>query len=169
MKKAAKKKKVAPIPKGYAVLTAHLSIRGAAQALAFYEKAFGAKTRLRMDGPGGTIGHAEMMIGSSVFMLADEFPGSGAASPASINGTTVSFYLYVKDVDAAYARALAAGATQLMPPMDMFYGDRIGSLKDPFGHVWSLATHVEDVPPKEMAKRAKESMEKMAAGAPPSA
>jgi len=168
MKKAAKKK-VSPIPKGYSVLTTHLSIKGAAQAIDFYAKAFGAKTRLRMDGPGGTIGHAELMIGSSVFMIADEFPGSGASSPATLNGTTASFYLYVKDVDAAFARALAAGATQLMPPMDMFYGDRIGSLKDPFGHVWSLATHIEDVQPKEMARRSKEMMEKMASGKPPSA
>lgn len=164
MKKAAKKKKVAPIPEGYSVLTAHLSIKGAAQALEFYAKAFGAKTRLRMDGPGGSIGHAEMTIGSSVFMLADEFPGSGAVSPASANATTVSFYLYVKDVDASYARALAAGAAQLMPPTDMFYGDRIGSVKDPFGHVWSLATHVEDVPLKEMKKRMAKMME-----APPQA
>jgi PhnB protein len=169
MKKPAKKNKVDPIPKGYSVLTTHLSIKGASQAIDFYAKAFGAKTRMRMDGPGGTIGHAELLIGTSVFMLADEFPGSGALSPATLNGTTASFYLYVKDVDAAYARALAAGATQLMPPMDMFYGDRIGSLKDPFGHVWSLATHIEDVSPKEMTKRAKEWADKMAAGKPPSA
>lgn len=158
-----KKKKVAPIPKGYAVLTPHLSIKGAARALVFYEKAFGAKTRLRMDAPGGIIGHAEMTIGNSVFMLADEFPGCGTSAPASVNGTTVTFYLYVKDVDAAYARALAAGATQLMPPTDMFYGDRIGSLKDPFGHVWSLATHVEDVSPKEMKKRSEAELAKMTA------
>jgi len=161
------KKKVAPIPKGYSVLTPHLSIKGAAQALDFYARAFGAKTRMRMDGPGGTIGHAEMLIGNDVFMLADEFPGSGAASPTSIQGTTVSFYLYVKDVDAAFARALAAGATQLMAPADMFYGDRIGSVKDPFGHVWSLATHIEDVSPKEMKKRSEAMWAKMGEGKPP--
>lgn len=161
MKKAAKKK-VAPIPKGYSVLTPHLSIQGASQALDWYAKAFGAKTRMRMDGPGGMIGHAEMLIGDDVFMLADVFPGGGTTSPLSINGTTVSFYLYVKDVDAAYARALAAGASQLMPPTTMFYGDRIGSLKDPFGHVWSLATHVEDVSPKEMKKRSEAMWAQMA-------
>ena len=166
MKKAAKKK-VAPIPKGYSVLTPHLSIKGAANALEFYAKAFGAKTRMRMDAPDGSIGHAEMLIGDDVFMLADHFPGAGTAAPATLNGTTVSFYLYVKDVDAAFVRALAAGATQLMAPTDMFYGDRIGSLKDPFGHVWSLATHIEDVSPKEMKKRSEAMWAKMSEGKPP--
>ena len=169
MKKAAKKKKVNPVPKGYSVLTPHLTIKGAAQALAFYTKAFGAKTRMRMEGPGGLIMHAEMQIGPCAFMLADETPGCMTPSPSTLNGTTASLYLYVKDVDAAYAKAVAAGATGMMPPTDMFYGDRMCSLKDPFGHFWSLATHFEDVSPKEMAKRSKEFMEKMAAGKPPSA
>jgi len=166
MKKPAKKKKVNPIPKGYAILTPHLSIKGATEALEFYKKVFGAKERMRMPGPNGTIGHAEMMIGPSVFMLADEYPGGGVAAPATLNGTTTSFMIYVKDVDAAFARALAAGAVQMVPVQDMFYGDRMGCVKDPFGHAWMLSTHIEDVPPKEMAKRSKEAMDKMMAQKP---
>lgn len=169
MKKAAKKKNVSMVPKGYSVLTPHLTIKGAAAALDFYAKAFGAKTRMRMEGPGGFIMHAEMQIGPCSFMLGDETPGCMTPSPATLNGTASSLYLYVKDVDAAFAKAVAAGATGMMPPTDMFYGDRMCSLKDPFGHFWSLATHFEDVSPKEMAKRSKEFMAKMAAGAPPSA
>jgi PhnB protein len=165
MKKTAKKK-VNPIQKGYAVLTPHLTIRGAAQALDFYKKAFGAKERMRMAAPGGMIGHAEMMIGDCAFMLADEFPGCAAPSPATLNGTSASLYLYVKDVDSAFAKAVEAGATSVIAPTTMFYGDRVGSLKDPFGHLWSIATHVEDVSPKEMARRSKEFMEKMAAEKP---
>ncbi len=166
MKTTAKKKKVDPIPKGYSILTPHLSIKGATEALEFYKKAFGAKERMRMPGPNGTIGHAEMLIGPAVFMLADEYPGGGGGgvvAPATLNGTTTSFMIYVKDVDAAFARALAAGATQTVPVQDMFYGDRMGCLKDPFGHAWMLSTHIEDVPPKEMAKRSKEAMEQMMA------
>lgn len=168
MKKPAKKK-VNPIPKGYAVLTPHLTIRGATQALDWYRKAFGAKERMRMAAPGGLIGHAEMQIGDCAFMLADEFPGCASPSPSTLNGTTASLYFYVKDVDSAFAKAVEAGATSFMPPTTMFYGDRMGSLKDPFGHLWSLATHVEDVSPKEMAKRSKEFMEKMAAEKPATA
>jgi PhnB protein len=168
MKKTAKKK-VSPVPKGYAVLTPHLTIKGAAEAIDYYKRAFGAKERMRMAAPGGMVGHAELMIGDCVFMLADEFPGCASPSPATLNGTSASLYLYVKDVDAAFAKAVEAGATSLMPPTDMFYGDRIGSLKDPFGHLWSLATHVEDVSPKEMAKRSKAFMEKMAAEKPATA
>jgi PhnB protein len=165
MKKAAKKK-VAPIPKGYSALTPHLTVKGATQAIDFYTKAFGAKMRMRMELPGGLVMHGEMQIGPCAFMLADETPGCMTPSPSTLNGTTASLYLYVKDVDAAYAKAVAAGATGMMPPTDMFYGDRMCSLKDPFGHFWSLATHVEDVSPKEMAKRSKEFMQKMAAGKP---
>jgi PhnB protein len=161
------KKKVSPIPKGYSVITPHLVIKGAAQALDFYRQAFGAKERMRMEMPGGIIGHAEMQIGPCAFMLADETPGCATPSPATLNGTSMSLYVYVKDVDAAFARAVEAGATSFMRPTTMFYGDRMGSLKDPFGHFWTLATHVEDVSPKEMAKRSKEAMEKMAAGKPP--
>jgi PhnB protein len=166
MKKPAKKK-VSKVPKGYAVLTPHLTVKGAAQAIDFYKHAFGAKERMRMAAPGGRIGHAELQIGPCAFMLADEFPGTACPSPATLNGTASSFYLYVDRVDASFARALEAGATSVMPPMDMFYGDRMGTLKDPFGHIWTLATHIEDVPPKEMAKRSKEAMEKMAASQPP--
>lgn len=166
MKKTAKKK-VRPIPKGYAQLTPHLTIKGAAQALDFYKKALGAKERMRMPAPGGMIGHAEMQIGDCAFMLADEFPGCQAPSPATLGGTTMGLYVYVDKVDAAFARAVEAGATSIMPPTDMFYGDRMGTLKDPFGHLWTLATHIEDVSPKEMAKRSKEAMEKMMAEKPP--
>jgi len=169
MKKPAKKKKIDAIPKNYPILTPHLTINGATEALEFYKKAFGAKERMRMPGPHGTIGHAEMQIGPSVFMMADEYPGGGVVAPATLNGTTSTFMIYVKDVDAAFARALAAGATQAVPVQDMFYGDRMGSLKDPFGHSWMLSTHIEDVPPKEMAKRSKEAMEKMMAPKPPQA
>src|SRR5581483_1998619 len=117
----------------------------------------------------GSIGHAEIDVNGALIMLADEFPGGGASSPASIQGTSFSLMLYVKDVDAAFARALAAGATQLFAPEDKFYGDRCGVLKDPFGHVWCLSTHVEDVTPREMMKRSKEAMAKMMGEKPPSA
>ncbi|HLY73866.1 MAG TPA: VOC family protein [Planctomycetota bacterium] len=165
-----KKKKVDAIPKNYPVLTPHLTVRGGAEALEFYKKAFGAKERMRMLGPNGAIGHAELQIGPSLFMLADEYPGGGGGgvvAPTTLNGTTLTLMIYVKDVDAAFARALAAGATQSVPVQDMFYGDRMGVLKDPFGHAWMLATHIEDVTPKEMAKRSKEAMEKMMAQPPP--
>jgi PhnB protein len=165
MKKAAKKK-VSPIPKGYPVLSPHLSVKGAVQALDFYKKAFGAKERMRVPGPNGTLGHAEIDVNGAVIMFADEYPGGGTGSPSSLNGTSVSLMLYVKDVDAAFTRAIAAGATQIFPPDDKFYGDRCGVLKDPFGHVWCLSTHVEDVSPKEMAKRAETEMAKMMAAKP---
>lgn len=168
MKKAAKKK-VNPVPKNYPVLTPYLCIKGATAAIEFYKKALGAKERMRMPTPGGMIGHCEMQIGPSLFMLADEFPGCGAPSPATLNGTTTTMMVYVKDVDAVFSKAVAAGATVVMPVQDMFYGDRSGTLKDPFGHHWMLASHVEDVAPKEMMKRSKEAMEKMAAGKPPPA
>lgn len=150
---AAGKKKVAPIPRQYQILTPYLAIQGAAQALEFYKKAFGAKERMRMPGPDGKIGHAEMTIGTSVFMLADEFPGMNT-SPATLKGTSVTFMIYCKNVDASFKQAVAAGAAALQQPVDKFYGDRMGVVSDPFGHIWCLATHVEDVPPKEMAKRA---------------
>jgi len=159
--KKAMKKKVSPIPKGYPVLSPHLSVKGAAAALDFYKKAFGAKERMRIPGPNGSLGHAEIDINGAVIMLADEFPGGGAAAPTTLNGTSFSLMLYVKDVDAAFARALAAGATQIFPPDDKFYGDRCGVLKDPYGHIWCLSTHVEDVSPKEMMKRSKDAMTKM--------
>jgi len=161
VKKAAKKKKVSPIPKGYPVLGIHLSIKGASEAIDFYKRAFGAKERMRINGPGGSIGHAELMIDGGLLMLADEFPGSGVSSPATLNATTSTLMLYVKDVDAAHAKALESGATAVFPPADKFYGDRTSAIKDPFGHVWSLATHIEDVSPKEMMKRSQREMAKM--------
>ena len=163
MKKAAKKK-VNPVPKNYPVLTPYLCIKGAAQAIDFYKKAFGAKVRVQMAAPGGMIGHCEMQIGPALFMLADEFPNCGAVSPSTLNGTTATLMVYVKDVDAVFAKAVAAGASVVMLPQDMFYGDRSGTLKDPFGHAWMLASHIEDVSPKEMAKRSKAAMDQMAAG-----
>ena len=156
----AKKKNVSPIPKGYRVVTPYLAIKGAAQAIDFYKRAFGAKERVRMNGPDGCIGHAELTIGDCVVMMADEFPGMNT-SPSTLKGTTVNFLLYLKDVDAAYRKALDQGATAVAPPVDKFYGDRMGIVSDPFGHVWCLATHVEDVPPKVMAKRAAAEMAKM--------
>jgi PhnB protein len=158
---AKKKKKVAPIPKSYRILTPYLSVRGGVQALDWYKKAFGAKERMRMPGPDGKIGHAELQFGDCVLMLSDEFPGMNT-SPATLNGTTCSLLLYVKDVDAAYKKAVDAGAAAKAPPENKFYGDRMAVIADPFGHVWCLATHVEDVPPKEMAKRAAEMAKKMA-------
>ena len=156
-----KKKKVSPIPKGYAVLTPYLAIRGAAEAIEFYKKAFGAKERMRMNGPDGKVGHAELLIGGCVVMMADEFPGMNT-SPSTLNGTSVNMMIYVKDVDASFQKALELGAKPVFPPMDKFYGDRMGAITDPFGHVWCLATHIEDVPPKEMARRAKAEAAKMA-------
>jgi PhnB protein len=149
----ATKKKVQPIPKGYAVLTPYLIVQGAAAAIEFYKKAFGAKERMRMPGLDGKIGHAELLIDGSMIMLADEFPGFGS-SPATLKGSPVSFMLYVKDVDLAFKKAVAAGGTAMRPPENKFYGDRSGTVADPFGHLWNLGTHVEDVPPKEMARRA---------------
>ena len=149
-----KRKKVAPIPAGYHAVTPYLSIRGAAQALEFYKKAFGAKEVLRMQGPDGKVGHAEIKIGDSHIMLADEFPEMGARSPQSLGGSPVSILLYVEDVDAQAKLAVAAGAKVVRPVKDQFYGDRSGSFEDPFGHQWHIATHVEDVAPDEMHKRA---------------
>jgi PhnB protein len=154
MKKA--KRKVQPIPAGYQEVTPYLSIRGAAQAIAFYKKAFGAKELMRMPGPEGKLGHAEIRIGASRVMLSDEYEPMQFLGPQSRGGTTVHLHVYVKNVDAMAKRAVAAGAKLMRPVQDQFYGDRTGTLEDPFGHVWHLATHVEDVPPKEMKKRAAE-------------
>ena len=159
MKKAkrsapAKKRRVQPIPKGYEQVTPYLSIRGAAQAIEFYKKAFGAKELMRMPGPEGKVGHAEVRIGGSRVMLADEYPAMDFLGPRSRGGTTVHMHVYVKDVDAVVERAVGAGAKLVQTVEDKFYGDRTGSVQDPFGHVWHLATHVEDVPPAEMRKRA---------------
>ena len=145
---------VKPIPDGYHSVTPYLIIKGAADAIEFYKKAFGATELFRMPRPGGKVGHAEIKIGDSPIMLSDEAPELGCASPTTLGGTPVSIMIYVDDVDTIFKRAIAAGGEQQKPVQDQFYGDRSGSLKDPFGHVWHVATHVEDVSPEEMDKRA---------------
>ena len=141
------------IPDGYHTITPHLVVRDAVKALAFYPKAFGATELFRMPGPDGVVMHAELQVGDSKFMLGEECPEQGALSPQSVGGTGMGLLIYVKDVDAAFSQATGAGCTTLMPPTDMFWGDRYGKLQDPFGHQWSLATHKEDLYPEEMAKR----------------
>jgi PhnB protein len=155
---------VKPIPDGYHSVTPYLILDDAARALEFYKKAFGAVELLRMPGPNGKIGHAEIRIGDSTIMLADEHPAMGARSARTIGGSPISLMVYVENVDAMVAQAVAAGGKLVRPVADQFYGDRTGTLADPFGHVWSLATHVEDVAPEEMDRRLKEMM-KPAAGA----
>ena len=147
-------------PKGYHTVTPHLVMRDSAKAIEFYKKAFGATEISRMEMPGGKIGHAEIQIGDSRLMLADEFPGA-TRSPESLGGTTVSLHLYFADVDSAFKQATAAGAKADMPPADMFWGDRYGKVTDPFGHSWGLATHIKDVTPEEMKKGADEMFSKM--------
>jgi len=150
-----------PIPDGYHTVTPYIVVNNAAQAIEFYKRAFDAQEVHRMQSPDGKIGHAELRIGDSVVMLADEFPGMECRSPQSLHGTTVGIFLYVKDVDASYKKATAAGAQATQQPTDMFWGDRYGKLMDPFGHSWSLATHKEDVAPEEMRRRSQEQMAKM--------
>lgn len=148
---------VKAIPEGYYSLTPYLVVKGAAAAIDFYTKAFGAVEVVRMPGPGGKIMHAEVKIGNSMLMLADENPERDALSPSTLGGAGCSVMLYTDDVDATFKRAIAAGATQVTPPADMFWGDRMGNLKDPFGHSWAVATHKEDVSPEEMGRRMKET------------
>jgi PhnB protein len=148
---------VNPIPEGYPRVTPYLIVDGASEAIDFYSSVLGATERMRMDGPGGKIGHAEIEIGDSVVMLADEHPEMNARGPRSIGGSPVSMMVYVEDVDDVFARALEAGAKELRPLETQFYGDRMGAFEDPFGHEWNVATHVEDVPPEEMEKRAAEA------------
>ena len=149
---------VKAIPDGYHSVTPYLIIKGADRAIDFYKKAFNATQRMRMDGPNGTVGHAEIEIGGSAVMLADECPDMGFRSPQSIGGTGVSLHLYVTDVDAYFNRAVAAGARSLRPVQDQFYGDRSGTLEDPFGHVWTISTHKEDLSHEELCKRAEAAM-----------
>lgn len=149
-----KARKVKFIPKGYNLVTPYLSVRGAAQAIAFYKRVFGAKEVIRMPGPNGTIGHAEIAFGDCRIMLADEYPEMNFKSPRAFGGTPVGINLYVKNVDAVAKKAVAAGAKLLRPVADQFYGDRSGSLEDPFGHVWHVSTHVRDVSLREMKKQA---------------
>lgn len=162
--KARMSKKVLPVPEGYRTITAHLVCRNAAGAMEFYRKAFGAKTRLSMPTPDGKVAHAEMQIGDSILMLADEMPEMGATAPETIGGSAVHMFLYVNGVDKWFARAVSAGARADMPPTDMFWGDRYAKVTDPFGHKWSMATHVEDMSPKEMARRGAEAFAKGGAG-----
>ncbi|HEX8027609.1 MAG TPA: VOC family protein [Vicinamibacterales bacterium] len=145
---------VKAIPDGYYSLTPYLVVQGAAEAIEFYKQAFGAEELMRMPGPEGRIMHAEIRIGNSVLMLSDENAERGFLSPTSRGGASSSIMFYTDDVDATYNRAVAAGAKSGQPPIDMFWGDRMGNLYDPFGHSWAIATHKEDVSPEEMAKRA---------------
>lgn len=148
------KTKAKPIPQGYHTVTPYLCVKGAAEAIAFYKKAFGAKEIMRMPGPKGTVGHAEIQIGDSRIMLADEFPEMNFRSPRSVGATPVNIHVYVRDADKVAQKAIAAGAKELRPVAEQFYGDRTGSLEDPFGHVWHVATRVADIPMRELKKRA---------------
>jgi PhnB protein len=160
--KPAPTKKIQPVPPGYHTVTTYLTVNDGARALDFYQRAFGARDIERMPGPGGKLMHAEFKIGDSIIMLSDEFPGmSSCKAPTSLGGTTVTMFLYVPDVDAAFKRALEAGCKVITPVMDMFWGDRFGKLEDPFGNQWSMATHKENVSPAEMAQRAQAFMSKM--------
>ncbi len=149
------------IPEGYHTLTPYLALDNASEAIEFYKRAFGAKERMRMDAPGGKIGHAQLEIGDSVVMLSDTFPQSSTKAPNELGGTTGGVFMYVEDVDAVVKQAVEAGATVDMEPEDMFWGDRFGTVSDPYGHHWSIATHIEDVPPEEMAERGKAAMAEM--------
>jgi PhnB protein len=151
-----------PIPDGYHTVTPYIAVDGAADAIEYYKRAFGAKERMRMDGPDGSIAHAEIEIGDSPVMISDPFPQSTVKAPRTLGGTTTSIMLYVEDCDAVVKQAVDAGATIEMEPQDMFWGDRFGTIVDPFGHTWSIATHIEDVPPEEMAERGKAAMAAMA-------
>ena len=144
---------VKPIPEGYHSVTPYLIISGAADAIDFYKKAFGAIELFRMPAPEGKIGHAEIKIGDSPIMLADESPEMGYKSATTLSGSPVSLMIYVDEVDKIYNQAIAAGGTEVKGVQDQFYGDRSGTLKDPYGHVWHIATHMEDVTPEEMDKR----------------
>ncbi len=147
-----------PIPEGYPRVTPYLIVDGAAAAIDFYRSVLGASERMRLPMPDGRVGHAELQLGDSIIMLADENPDMDIRGPASIGGTPVSMHVYVEDSDATFDRALEAGAKALRPVEDRFYGDRSGQFEDPFGHRWDVSTHVEDVPAEEMSKRAEEAM-----------
>jgi len=150
-----------PIPEGYRTLTTYLTIEKAAEAIDYYKDVFGAKERIRMEAPDGKIGHAELEIGDSLLMLSDAFPGATSRPPTELGGTTAGAFMYVEDVDAVVKRAVESGATITMEIADQFWGDRFGTITDPFGHSWSIATHVEDVPADEIAARAKAAMAEM--------
>ena len=149
---------VKPIPDGYPRVTPYLTVDGAEAAIEFYGKVLGASERMRMPSPGGKIGHAELQLGESIIMLSDEHPEMGVLGPKNVGGTPVTISVYVDDVDATFDAAVGAGATSLRAVENQFYGDRSGQFEDPFGHRWSVSTHVEDVPPDEMEKRMAEFM-----------
>ena len=150
---------VKPIPDGYHSITPYLIVADGAGAIAFYQQAFEAKVRMRLPRPDGRIAHAELRIGDSLIMLADEAPQMGARAPQAFGGSPVSLHLYVEDVDGVVARAVAAGGKLLHPVENKFYGDRLGTLEDPFGHRWHVSTHIEDVPPEEIGRRAAAAMQ----------
>jgi PhnB protein len=146
--------RVKPIPDGYHSVTPYLYVKGAARAIEFYKRAFSAVERMRINQADGRVGHAEIQIGDSIIMLADEFPEMDARSPQSLGGSPVSIHLYVEDVDAVFGQALAAGAEVKRPIANQFYGDRLGGIQDPFGHTWWISTHKEDLSPEEIERRA---------------
>ena len=155
---------VQPIPKGYHSLTPYLAVEDASKAIEFYKEAFGAEENIRMPGSDGKIAHAELQIGDSKLMLSDPFPHSNVRPPSERGGPTGSVFMYVEDVDATFEQAQRAGADVVSELEDMFWGDRFGTLSDPFGHVWSVATHKEDLSEEEMAERSKAAMAEMGAG-----
>lgn len=149
---------VKAIPDGYHSVTPYLIVDRGREALAYYQRAFGAKERMRLDAPGGKIGHAEIEIGNSCVMLADEDPGMGSRGARALGGSPITIHLYVEDVDAVVRQALAAGGSEVRPVKDQFYGDRSGTIEDPFGHLWHVATHTEELSPEELERRAAEAM-----------
>ena len=149
---------VRPIPEGYSSVTPYLIVGGAARAIDYYKLAFNATEIMRFEGPGGSIAHAELQIGNSRIMLGDESPQMGHKSPQTLGGSSVGLMIYVPDADAVFKRALNAGGEEVRPLQDQFYGDRSGTLNDPFGHQWTIATHVEDVPEEEMKRRMEAAM-----------
>jgi uncharacterized glyoxalase superfamily protein PhnB len=153
---------VQPVPEGYRTITPYLAVDDASAAIDFYQRAFGAKEQVRMSGPGDSIMHAELEIGDSKVMLSDPFPQASTKPPKELGGTSVSIFAYVEDIDSVYKQAIDAGASSLMEPDDMFWGDRFGSVLDPFGHSWTIATHIEDVSPEEMEERSKQWQEQLA-------
>ena len=155
---------VKAIPEGYSTVTPYLFIKGAASAIDYYKEVFGAQEIMRMIAPNGLIGHAELRIGDSMVMLSDENPQWGTKSPQTLGGSATSLHVYVEDVDAVVHGAVDAGAQLIRPVKDQFYGDRSGSLLDPFGHIWSVATHIEDVSPEEIEKRMTAAMSQAAGG-----
>lgn len=150
--------KVSAIPEGYRTITPYLIVNNASEAIEFYKKAFGAIEIMRVQHGSEKVGHAEMQIGDSKFMLADEYPDMNARSPKSFGGSPVGIHLYMEDVDSVINQAVAAGAKLIRPVENAFYGDRCGAVEDPYGHQWHVATHIEDVPHDELEKRAKEAM-----------